>query len=173
MTTTTHVDLTPRRAVSPRVALPRGGLATAARWALSYSVAIIFIWFGCLKFTAYEASGIAPFIMNSPLISWMHAMFGVAGAAKALGVFEILAGVLIAARPVSARAAVVGGFMAAFTFVITLSFLLTTPGVIQPGEAAPFALSAEPGQILLKDLVLFCASLWVAATALDEARRSR
>ncbi len=152
------------------VVIQRGGLAAFSRLALHYSVAIIFLWFGCLKFTDFEASGIAPLIMNSPLIGWTHTAFGIAGAAKVIGVVEIVIGLLIATRPFSARAAAVGGVLGAITFVITLSFMLTTPGVIQPGEAAPFALSAMPGQFLLKDLVLLCACLWIAGASLDTAQ---
>jgi FMN-dependent NADH-azoreductase len=39
------------------------------RWAL----VAIFLWFGGMKFTAYEAAGIAPFIEHSPIMSWLHA----------------------------------------------------------------------------------------------------
>ncbi|GJH30037.1 DUF417 family protein [Caballeronia novacaledonica] len=38
------------------------------RWAL----VVVFLWFGAMKFTAYEANGIAPFIINSPIMSWLH-----------------------------------------------------------------------------------------------------
>ena len=41
------------------------------RWAL----VIVFIWFGGMKFTAYEAQGIAPFIASRPFMSWLHALF--------------------------------------------------------------------------------------------------
>jgi hypothetical protein len=47
------------------------------RWAL----VIVFLWFGGMKFTAYEAAGIAPFIEQSPIMSWLHALFGVQGQA--------------------------------------------------------------------------------------------
>jgi reactive chlorine resistance protein C len=45
------------------------------RWAL----VIIFLWFGGMKFAAYEAAGIAPFIEYSPIMRWLHALFGVQG----------------------------------------------------------------------------------------------
>ena len=32
------------------------------------AMVIIFLWFGGMKFTAYEAAGIAPFIEHSPII---------------------------------------------------------------------------------------------------------
>lgn len=34
--------------------------------ALYYSLAIVFIWIGLMKFTDYEAAGIAGFVINSP-----------------------------------------------------------------------------------------------------------
>ena len=55
------------------------------RWAL----VIIFLWFGGMKFTAYEAAGIAPFIEHSPIMSWLHALFGVQGASYVIGVIEL------------------------------------------------------------------------------------
>ena len=129
------------------------------------ALAIIFVWFGALKFTQYEAAGIAPLIMNSPLVSWWHSSFGIAGAAYVVGVFELATGLLLACRLVNAQLGMIGGIMATVTFVITLSFLLSTPGVVQPGFSMPLALSAFPGQFLLKDLVLLAVSVWVALGA--------
>jgi uncharacterized membrane protein YkgB len=55
------------------------------RWAL----VIIFLWFGGMKFNAYEAAGIAPFIEHSPIMSWLHALFEVQGASYVIGVIEL------------------------------------------------------------------------------------
>ena len=55
------------------------------RWAL----VVIFLWFGGMKFTAYEAAGIAPFIEHSPIMSWLHALFGIQGASYVIGVLEL------------------------------------------------------------------------------------
>jgi len=46
-------------------------------------------------------------------------------------------------------------------FLITLSFLLTTPGVWQPGYGVP-VLFPSPGQCLAKDLLLLGAAIWTA-----------
>ena len=54
--------------------------------------------------------------------------------------------------------------------LITLSFLLTTPGVWEPGYGFGF-LSAMPGQFLAKDLVLLGVSIWTAAEAWQAAGR--
>ncbi|MBA3811742.1 MAG: DUF417 family protein [Caulobacteraceae bacterium] len=158
----------------PRVALAGDDrLASIGGWAITFALAIVFLWFGCLKFTAYEESGVAGFIMNSPLISWLHATFGIAGGAKFLGVFEILTGLLIAGRLISPRLSIIGGLMGLLTFFITLTLMLSTPGVIQPGFDGPFALSAVPGQFLLKDLISLAACLWVLGVSLAEARIRR
>ncbi|MDQ2747707.1 MAG: DUF417 family protein, partial [Acidobacteriota bacterium] len=50
-------------------------------------------------------------------------------------------------------------------FLTTLSFLLTTPGVWQPGYGFPFA-SPSPGQFLAKDLLLLGAAVWTAGESL-------
>ena len=146
------------------------GLARTAGTVLVVALVIIFLWFGALKFTEYEESGVAGFIMNNPLIAWLHGAFGVAGGAQFLGVYEILTGILIAARLFSARLGAIGGAMGMIAFLLTITCLFTTPGVIQPGFDGPFALSAVPGQFLLKDIGLFAACFWIMATARAEAQ---
>lgn len=66
--------------VAERSAGPRSSLALL-RWAL----VIVFLWFGGMKFTGYEAAGIAPFIANSPIMSWLHSLLGVQGQATPSG----------------------------------------------------------------------------------------
>jgi uncharacterized membrane protein YkgB len=78
-----------------------------------------------------------------------------------LGITEITIALLIAVRPLSARAAVVGSASAVGMFLTTLSFLLTTPGVWEVSAGGFPALSAVPGQFLVKDFVLFGTSLWL------------
>lgn len=130
-------------------------LLALLRWAL----VVIFLWFGGMKFTAYEANGIAPFIANSPMMSWLHILFGVQGASYAIGVLELstaAALILGAFRPIFS---VLGAAMSAATYLITLTFFLSTPGVAEATAGGFPAISAMPGQFLLKDLVLLAASL--------------
>ena len=125
------------------------------RWAL----VVIFVWFGGMKFTAYEAGGIAPFIEHSPIMSWLHALFGVQGASYVIGVIELsTAGALILGAFLPIFSAL-GAAMSAATYTITLTFFLSTPGVAEPTAGGFPAISAAPGQFLLKDLVLLAASL--------------
>jgi len=134
-----------------------GSLSVLAllRWAL----VVIFLWFGGMKFTSYEAAGIAPFIEHNPIMSWLHILFGVQGASYAIGVIEVstaAALILGAFQPIFSA---LGAAMSAATYLITLTFFLTTPGVAETTAGGFPAISAAPGQFLLKDLVLLAASL--------------
>ena len=125
------------------------------RWAL----VVIFLWFGGMKFTAYKAAGIAPFIEHSPIMSWLHALFGIQGASYVIGVLELstaAALILGAFQPIFSA---LGAAMSAATYLITLTFFLSTPGVAEATAGGFPAISAAPGQFLLKDLVLLAASL--------------
>lgn len=137
---------------------------------IRYGLALVFLWIGMLKFTAYEAQGIESFVANSPLLSWAYSLLGVRGFSNALGVLEIAIGAMIATRAFAPRVSAIGSLLAAGLFLVTLSFLLTTPGVWQPGYGIPF-LSPMPGQFLAKDLIFLGASLWTAGEAFRAARR--
>jgi uncharacterized membrane protein YkgB len=66
----------------------------------------------------------------------------------------------------------IGSGLAVGMFLTTLSFLFTTPGW-EPTLGGFPALSAMPGQFLLKDVVLLGAALWStgeAASAYSNAR---
>jgi uncharacterized membrane protein YkgB len=86
-------------------------------------------------------------------------------ATSTVGLAEIAAGVLIALRPGSPPAAVLGSLMAVATFVITLTFLFSTPGW-EPSLGGFPALSVAPGQFILKDAVLLGAAIWSLGEAL-------
>jgi uncharacterized membrane protein YkgB len=137
---------------------------------LRNGLALIFLWIGAMKFTAYEAQGIQPLGANSPLMGWLLAALGTQAFSNLLGVIEIATGVMLALRPVSALAAAVGSGMAIATFLTTLSFLFTTPGWEQSLGGFP-ALSALPGQFLLKDVVLLGAAVWSLREALAALRK--
>src|SRR5438034_6885847 len=68
-----------------------------------YGLVVVIAWIGLMKFTAYEAEGISPFLANSPLMSWVYGFMSVRGFSAALGVVEVAIAILIAARPFSPR----------------------------------------------------------------------
>jgi uncharacterized membrane protein YkgB len=93
----------------------------------------------------------------------MYALLSVQGASNVIGTIEIVLAVLIALRPVWTKASFVGSLGAVITFLLTLSFLFSTPGAAALKYGFPVLGGA--GQFLIKDLVLFGASLWTAAEA--------
>jgi uncharacterized membrane protein YkgB len=129
------------------------------RYTLRYGLVVVLLWIGGMKFTAYEAEGISGFVSHSPLMSWAYSVFSIRGFSALLGVTEVAVGLLIAARPISTRAALLGSALAVGMFLTTLSFLLTTPGVWEASAGGFPALSVVPGQFLVKDFVLFGASV--------------
>ena len=135
-----------------------------------YGLAIVLLWIGGMKFTAYEAEGIKPLVANSPLMGSVYRVMSVGGFSSLLGVVEIAIGVLIALRPVWPMGSAVGSGLAAGMFLTTLSFLVTTPGW-EPSLGGFPALSAMPGQFLLKDVVLLGVALSPAGEALEAVRR--
>jgi reactive chlorine resistance protein C len=130
------------------------------RWGL----VLVLVWIGGMKFTAYEAMGIQPLVAHSPLVGWMYDFLSVRSFSTMLGFIEIGTAVLIALRFVSPKASAIGSVLAMGLFATTLSFLFSTPGW-EPSLGFP-ALSAMPGQFLLKDIVLFGASVWALGESL-------
>ncbi len=132
---------------------------------IRYGLAIVLLWVGMLKFTAYEAEGIKPLVENSPFLSWAYSAMSVQGFSMVLGVIEIILGILIACRPISPKASAIGSMGAMIMFIITLTFIFSTPGIWQPEYGFPF-LSPMPGQFIVKDLLLLGAAAWTAGEAL-------
>jgi reactive chlorine resistance protein C len=154
-----------RRAISSRV-------EAIGRQLARYGLVVVVAWIGLMKFTAYEAEGIRPFVANSPLMSWVYRPLNVGSFSAVLDVVEVGIALLIAARPFSPRACVLGSAVAVLMFLTTLSFLVTTPGVWEPSLGGFPALSAIPGQFLIKDLALLGISLWSLGEAWQASQRS-
>lgn len=128
-----------------------------------YGLVVTLLLIGGLKFTPGEAQGIQPLVASSPLMFWLYKVFSLQAVSNLIGVIEIAVAVLIALRPFSARLSFVGSIGAIITFLLTVSFLLSTPGAIQFSHG--FLLLGDAGQFLIKDLVLLGASIWTAAEA--------
>ncbi len=87
---------------------------------LRYGLALILLSIGGWKFTMYEAKGIEPLVMNSPFLAWAYHGFGIFGVARLLGIVEIIVGLLVLLRAISARLSALGSIAAALMFLITL-----------------------------------------------------
>jgi uncharacterized membrane protein YkgB len=128
-----------------------------------YGLVITLLSIGVLKFTAGEAQGIQPLVANSPLMFWLYRIFSLQGVSNLIGVIEIVVALLIGLRPLSAKMSFIGSIGAIITFVLTVSFLLSTPGAFEFSHGFPML--GDAGQFLIKDIVLLGASIWTAAEA--------
>jgi uncharacterized membrane protein YkgB len=93
-----------------------------------YGLVLTLLLIGVLKFTGGEAKGIQPLVANSPLMFWLYRIFGIQAVSNLIGAIEIAVALLIALRPISARLSFIGSIGAIVTFVLTVSFLFSTPG---------------------------------------------
>ena len=132
---------------------------------LRYGLALVIGWIGFMKFTAYEAMGIQPLVAHSPFMSWMYHVLTVRQFSNCLGVVEVSIAILIALRALSWRLCAIGSALAVGMFLTTLSFLFSTPGW-EPSLGGFPALSAHPGQFVLKDIVLLGTAIWSLGEAL-------
>ena len=147
--------------------LDAGAIERFGRYATLYGLALVFLWIGGMKFTAYEANAIKGLVASSPLMSWLYGILDVRSVANLIGTAEIATGILLVLRPWNAMAGAIGGLLAAATTAVTLSFLFSAPGWEASLGGFPY-LSVVPGQFLLKDIVLFGAGLAVFGSALKE-----
>lgn len=140
-------------------------LETVGRGVLRYGLVGLLLFWGSSKFEAGEAEAIRPLIAHHPLMSWMHSLFGVRGASAVIGVAEVTAALLMAARRFAPLLSGVGSLIASGIFVGTVSFLFTTPGALDG--------SSSLRGFLLKDVILLGAALYTAAEALGASTRAR
>jgi len=134
----------------------------AGRGVLRYGLMALLLLWGGFKFLDFEAQGIRPLVEHSPLLSWLYPLLGVRGTSDLIGIIEVSAAILIGLRRWRPDLSAIGSLLAAGTFLITLSFLATTPGVLAPTN--PF------GGFLMKDIMFLGAALYTAAEALEAAK---
>ncbi|BBJ37903.1 DUF417 family protein [Streptomyces antimycoticus] len=146
------------------------GLQSTGFSTIRYGLALNLLSIGRLKFESYEVDNIRPLITASPVFSRLLTGLGEQKLARVIGVTEMIAGSLIAAKPFAPKASALGSLGAAGIFATTLSFLATTPEAWQEKRGEPKLSLA--GQFLVKDIVLLGASLLTAAESLQAGQRT-
>ena len=134
----------------------------AARIVLRFSVVLLLIIWGAAKFTKPEAEAIKPLIEHSPFLGWMYAVLSVGAASAVIGIMELTFAALMIVPRWLPRLSFYGSIGAVITFVTTLSFLITTPGLL--------ASNSLMAGFLMKDSVLLGAALFTASDALQQIR---
>lgn len=138
------------------------GLSTHA---VRFSIALVLVWIGAMKFTAYEAGAIEGLVASSPFTSWLYSVTSLQGASNLIGTVEILTAAGLIAGLKFPKIGLLAALAATGTFLLTLSFILTAPGWEASLGGFP-ALSVVPGQFLLKDAVLAAGALHLTGDAL-------
>jgi uncharacterized membrane protein YkgB len=155
---------------------------------------VVLVWIGSLKVYRYEAEGIAPFVANSPFMSFFYAdpaeykqhmnkegqripanrewhqanhtyLF-----AYGLGSVIVFYGILLCLHPWLPQVSAFGSFMVFVMSVVTLSFLITTPECWVPPLGSSehgFPLLSGAGRLVIKDAIMMGAAL---VTMADSAR---
>ncbi len=145
----------------------RSGVVRLGRAVALIGVIAPLLLIGGMKFTQVEIDGLKPLIGGTPWLAWMYPVFGEAGASYLLGAVEIATALLLILSPWSPRAGIVGGAVAAVTFLVTCSIMVALP-IWEPTLGFPAL--GPLGQFLIKDIALLGISLVVLGESLG--RRS-
>ncbi|OCA78914.1 hypothetical protein BBH99_20330 [Chryseobacterium contaminans] len=121
-----------------------------------FGAALILLWIGIFKFTPTEASAIKPLVENHFLTFFVYNIMSVQEVSNLIGVIEIIIALLLI---FSAKFAVVkryAGIGMVVTFLVTLSYLFTTPGIWKMVDGVPVT-----DFFILKDLMLLGFGLMI------------
>lgn len=160
------------------------------------AILVIFVWIGGLKYYAYEADGIVPFVANSPLMSFFYKYdvpdykkhMNVEGVYKAenrewhkqnntyifsygLGALIVSIGLLVFLGMFSPKIGLVGEILAIIMTLGTLSFLVTTPEVWVPNLGDSdfgFPFLSGRGRLVIKDIAILAGAVILLS---DSARK--
>ncbi|GJQ04932.1 hypothetical protein CAPN009_13470 [Capnocytophaga canimorsus] len=114
-----------------------------------FGVALILLWIGLFKFTPTEAKAIQPLIAHHPLTFWMYDVFSLQAVSNLVGIVEILTALALIVGLKLPYLLKYAGWAMVVTFLMTLSYLFTTPGVWRNVDGFPIT-----DFFILKDLVL-------------------
>ncbi|MGL5430340.1 MAG: DUF417 family protein [Vibrio sp.] len=117
-------------------------------------VMLTLLWIGIFKFTPTEAAAIRPLVASHPLMNWLYSLFSEQGVSNLIGLVEIVIAAGLIVGLWQPRIAYWSSWGAIITFISTLSFLFTVPGI---WELADGVLITE--FFLVKDLV-FLGVVW-------------
>ncbi|KAA2220399.1 DUF417 family protein [Chryseobacterium sediminis] len=121
-----------------------------------FGAALILLWIGIFKFTPTEAAAIKPLVENHFLTFFVYKIMSVQAVSNLIGAIEIIIALLLI---FSAKFAVLkkyAGMGMIVTFLVTLSYLFTTPGMWKIVDGVPVT-----DFFILKDLMLLGFGLMI------------
>ncbi|ALR29705.1 hypothetical protein ATE47_03840 [Chryseobacterium sp. IHB B 17019] len=121
-----------------------------------FGAALILLWIGIFKFTPTEAAAIKPLVENHFLTFWIYKTLSIQTVSNAIGVIEIIIALLLLFSVKFASLKKFAGIGMIITFLVTLSYLFTTPGVWKIVDGVPIT-----DFFILKDLMLLGFGLMI------------
>lgn len=121
-----------------------------------FGAALILLWIGVFKFTPTEASAIKPLLENHFLTFFVYKVMSIQAVSNLIGAIEIIIAVLLV---FSAKFAVLRRYVGigmTITFMVTLSYLFTTPGIWKVVDGIPVT-----DFFILKDLMFLGFGLMI------------
>lgn len=121
-----------------------------------FGTALILLWIGIFKFTPTEAGAIKPLVENHFLTFWAYKVMSIQMVSNTIGVIEIIIALLLifSVKFAFLRKYVAIGMI--MIFLMTLSYLFTTPGVWKVVDGVPIT-----DFFILKDVMLLGFGLMI------------
>ncbi len=129
-----------------------------------FGVSLVLAWIGIYKFTPTEAKLIQPLVENHFAMGWLYNLISVQAASNLIGATEIVVAIGLIIGIKYTKIAYFSGIVAALIFVVTLSFLLTTPNTWKVSDGV-----LVTNFFLVKD-ILFLA---IAVSVIERNKPSR
>lgn len=121
-----------------------------------FGAALILLWIGIFKFTPTEAAAIKPLVENHFLTFFVYKVMSVQTVSNLIGAIEIIIALLLVFSAKFALLKKYAGIGMIVTFLVTLSYLFTTPGVWRVVDGVPVT-----EFFILKDLMLLGFGLMI------------
>ncbi|MEY8759415.1 DUF417 family protein [Chryseobacterium tongliaoense] len=102
-----------------------------------FGAALILLWIGIFKFTPTEANAIKPLVENHFLTFFAYDFMSVRAVSNTIGVIEIIIALLLVFSVKFAFLKRYAGIAMTVTFLVTLSYLFTTPGIWKTVDGVP------------------------------------
>lgn len=116
---------------------PRTNYSQAGYYISLFGTVIILLWIGIFKFTPTEANAIKPLIENHPLSFWMYNVFSVQTVSSIVGITELIVATLVLLTLKFDKLKMFAGIGICVIFLMTLSYLFTTPGTWRIVDGVP------------------------------------
>jgi len=121
-----------------------------------FGAAFILLWIGIVKFTPTEANAIKPLLENHFLTFFIYNLMSIQAVSNTIGMIEIIIALLLIFSVKFAFLRKYAGIGMIVTFLITLSYLFTTPGIWKIVDGIPMT-----DFFILKDIMLLGFGLMI------------